>query len=221
MKKSSFLPLIIKFFKTPTKILNLDLKSIFSEVKSRVLRPQLNNYYSFRMEIPFLFNKNKVNHREFNLAIFRTKADFAFTVVKSWSRKEFALLRKPLTVSEMQDTFCLDSKIIIFINFRALKLIEQLLIDIHSNFKGTFILDPRDGELLEKPNWIGPHARWAAPHIPNPFESTGLCLPIGVGELAINSTSLSEYFEYEALKNKLVLVGPFGATHEARTRFLN
>jgi hypothetical protein len=86
------------------------------------------------MEIPFLFNKNKVNHREFNLAIFRTKADFAFTVVKSWSRKEYALLGKPLTFLETQNTFCLDSKMIVFINFRALKLIEQLLIDIHSNF---------------------------------------------------------------------------------------
>lgn len=167
----------------------------------------------------FYFNKGKINFRELNLAIFRAHANYSFTKVPNWSKKEQEFSKDTFPSSTIHSTFCDDRNLLIFVTFNALQKFRRVFQVILPDFKGTFVIDPRDGELWEKPDWIGPKARWAAPHIPNPFDSSGLCLPLGVSELALNRFGRPANFSFQPIKNKLVLVGPFGPTHQVRSKF--
>ena len=175
--------------------------------------------FSLQKEIFFYFNKGKTNLRELNFAIFRVNANYAFTLVPSWSKKEQEFSGDTFPILTIRSTFCEDQNLVIFVNHNALQKFRRVLEAIYFDFKGTFVIDPRDGELWEKPDWVGPNARWAAAHIPNPFESSGLCLPVGVSELALNRFGRSANFRFQPIKKKLVLVGPFGPTHQVRSKF--
>lgn len=186
-----------------------------------ILGRQRDTLYSFRREIPFYFNKGKTNLRDLNLAIFRVNANYSFTLVPSWSKKEQRFSRDTFPSSTIRSAFCDDRNLVIFISVDALQKFRRVFEVIFPDFRGTFVIDPRDGELWEKPDWIGPNASWASPHIPNPFESSGLCLPIGVSELALNRYGRLANFRFQPIKNRLVLVGPFALTHQTRSEFSN
>ena len=175
--------------------------------------------FSLQRAISFYFNKDKTNFRELNLAIFRVHANYSFTKVPNWSKKEQEFSNDSFPSSSIRSKLCDDQDLVIFISVDALEKFRRMLEIIFPDFEGTFVIDPRDGGLWEKPDWIGPNARWAAPHIPNPFDSSGLCLPIGVQELSLNRNGRAAYLTFQPVKNKLVLVGPFGPTHQARSVF--
>jgi len=109
----------------------------------------------------------------------------------------------------------------IYLSTDAISYIEQFLQRIESLFTGTFVVDTRDVSLTKKPDWIGGAASWAAPHISNPFSSSGLCIPVGLEERRLLTNNLPWLFNETNNKFDKILVGPFAKTHSSRILFFD
>lgn len=178
-------------------------------------------FYSFRREIRFSLNRKKVNRRHLNLDVFRVDADCDLTQVGGWSnRKKKRLADDSLISTAAVEALCNDTSVVVYLRLDASHRLRRTLNILFDDFTGTFVIDPRDVELRNKPEWIGPKAAWVSPHIPNPFESSGLCIPVGVEELFQNRNGKISQLNFQPLKNKFVLVGPFAPSHEARSEFV-
>lgn len=176
-------------------------------------------FYSFRREIRFLINKRKVNRQHLNLDTYRVNADYVLTQVEGWSISKNRFADENLPASTIVSELCNDESLVVYLRLDTSNQLQRTLDIILNEFTGTFVIDPRDMELRNKPEWIGPKAAWAAPHIPNPFESSGLCIPVGVEELFQNKNGKISQLHFQPIKNKFVLVGPFASSHQRRTEF--
>lgn len=154
------------------------------------------------------------------MAFFRVTANYSFTLETSWSKYEQEFCDKDIAISRILNTFCDDRKdTVIFLRLDALQMFRTVLNAIFFDFQGTFVIDSMDAEMLEKPDWVGPNAVWVSPHISNPFDSSGLCIPVGVEELSLNRNGRISNLNVKSIKNRLVIVGPFAPTHRARSEF--
>ena len=178
-------------------------------------------FYAYRRDLSFTLNKSKVNLKHLNLAYFRIYSDFCFISESTWRIPRITFSSNAGSRSTLVKSILDSREAIIYLSFDALEIYSPILEAIYSDFTGSFILDPRDVELIEKPTWVGPNASWCAPHITNPLNSTGLCLPLGVEELALARNGRLANLCFQPVKSKGILVGPFAPTHSNRQKFLN
>ena len=176
-------------------------------------------FYSFRRKIRWLINRKKVNRQHLNLDNYRVNADYVSTQVKSWSIGKNRYANLNLNADAAISELCNNESLVVYLKLDISSQMRQKLGFIFKEFTGTFVIDPGDRELKNKPEWIRPEAAWAAPHIPNPFESSGLCIPVGVEELFQNRNGKISQLRFQPIKNKFILVGPFASTHQKRSEF--
>lgn len=180
------------------------------------------NFYRFRRDIRFAIYKNKINSIHLNLGSFRLNADYFITEEYGCNLSAELMMHEKTSTLESRHFFSEDqTNIVIYIRLNAVLKYSELLESISQDFRGVFVIDPMDNALEHRPSWIGPSARWASPHIPNPLQSNGLCIPLGVEELSLMRNGLLRNFNFVDKKSKLVLVGPFAATHQSRSSFEN
>lgn len=177
-------------------------------------------FYSFRRELRFFLHRNKVNQQHLNLDAYRVNADYDLTHVDSWSISKKRFVDENLAADAIKAELCNDENLVVYLRLDTSNRLRRTLDIIFDDFTGTFVIDPRDVELRNKPEWIGSKAAWASPHIPNPFESSGLCLPVGVEEIFQNNNGKISHLNFQPLKNKFVLVGPFASSHQKRSEFV-
>ena len=176
-------------------------------------------FYSFRREIRCLINRKRVNRQHLNLDNYRVNADYVSTQVKGWSSSKNRFADLNLNADAVISELCNDESLVVYLKLDTSSQIQRTLDIIFKEFTGTFVIDPGDMELRNKPEWIRPKAAWAAPHIPNPFESSGLLIPVGVEELFQNKNGKISQLRFQPIKNKFVLVGPFASSHQRRSEF--
>jgi len=179
------------------------------------------HFYAYRRDLSFLLNKSKVNLKQLNLAHFRVYSDFCFINELTWRIPRVIFPLNEGSRNALVKNILESREVVVYLSFDALEIYLPILHTIYSDFTGIFVLDPRDVELIEKPKWVGPNASWCAPHITNPFNSTGLCLPVGVEELALARNGRLKNLSFQSIKSKRVLVGPFAQTHTSRQEFLD
>lgn len=176
-------------------------------------------FYSFRREIRFFINRKRVNRQHLNLDIYRVNADYVSTQVKGWSNSKNRYADLNLNADAVISELCNNERLVVYLKLDTSSQIQRTLEIIFKEFIGTFVIDPGDRQMRNKPEWIGPKAAWAAPHIPNPFESSGLCIPVGVEELFQNKNGKISQLRCQPIKNRFVLVGPFASSHQRRSEF--
>lgn len=110
---------------------------------------------------------------------------------------------------------------LIYVDLNLVGIAKDFLQSIQGSFFGTYILDTRDESIQDRPSWISPKARWAAPHIPIPRESTGILIPVGVEEARRAKHNFPWLFKDNSNKLSKVMVGPFGSTHRVRLQLSN
>ena len=184
-----------------------------------ILGRSRDRFYLFRRDIRFLINRKRVNRQHLNLDTYRVNADYVLTQVEGLSIKKNRFEDEHLSVDTIMSELCNQENLVVYLRLDTANQVQRTLDIIFNEFTGTFVIDPRDLELRVKPEWIGPNAAWASPHIPNPFESSGLCIPVGVEELFQNRNGKLSQLNFQPNKNRFVLVGPFASSHQRRSEF--
>lgn len=179
-------------------------------------------FYRFRRGIKFAVYKNKINSIHLNLGAFRLNANYFITEEHGCNLSaELITYEETSTLESRRVLNEGRTDIVIYVRLNAVLKYSELLESISQDFRGVFVIDPMDNALEHRPSWIGPNARWASPHILNPLQSNGLCIPVGVEELSLMRNGLLRNFKFVTRKSKSVLVGPFAATHQSRSSFEN
>jgi len=165
-----------------------------------------------RQKARLYLTRNFVDRDRLNLGAFR---DFCDLDVSIPLYAEIERVHKQKLNEELISRFHSGVRLI-FIDFRLTSLLNLFLGVIYKRFDGTFIIDTADLSVQVQPNWVGPSASWAAAHIPDPEESTGTLLPLGVEDARWSKNNLPWLFPNRLRKVPKILVGPFGPTHQSR-----
>lgn len=180
-------------------------------------------FYSFRRFLRFVIHRGKINSKHLNMGAFRLNADYFITEEHGCNLSADKISDGSMLKSISNDKNGDGNNIVrvIYVRLNAIAKYKVLLESIFYDFNGMFVIDPMDAALTQKPSWIGPNAKWASPHILNPLQSNGLCIPIGVEELSLMSNGLVKNLDFKVEKSEFVLVGPFASTHKTRSSFQN
>jgi hypothetical protein len=179
------------------------------------------SFYSFRRHLRFLIYRGKANSKHLNMGSFRLDADYFITTEHgcnlSANMIDFKNTSKSISHDDSHEK--IKNSPVIYLRLNAIADKKELLESIFYDFNGVFLIDPMDVALTQRPSWVGPNARWAAPHILDPLQSNGLCIPLGVEELSLMRNGLVKNLDFKEEKSEFVLVGPFAATHRSRSSF--
>jgi hypothetical protein len=178
-------------------------------------------FYSFRRNLRFVIYRGRVNTKHLNMGAFRLDADYFITKEHGCNLLPNMIGNEnmPKLLSNGKNLGGSKDPRVIYVRINAIEEHRVLVESIFHDFNGVFVIDPMDAALTQKPSWVGPNARWASPHILDPLESNGLCIPIGVEELSLMRNGLMKNLDFKPKKSEFVLVGPFASTHKTRSLF--
>lgn len=170
-------------------------------------------FYLFRRRLFWPLTWRLLNVRHLNLDLFRHHCDFFFTV--DFKGRPVTNFTQNLFIENLKTRNSVE----IYVGTPAIESFENDLRLIQSHFSVNFIIDDFDQSLVETPTWILKKSKWAAPHLNNPIESDGLCLPVGVTNRWMWQYGRQSLFDYKTPKPLPILCGPFGQTHPSRNIF--